>query len=431
LLAFKQKKISRFQIGTLLHFWAAIQHHNEAGKGAFAPEAIDFFMEDGRTVNPRAVLLLRETFENGHENFGLRTKEEWDCFIAEIGKLPRSEQQFFKIPCLLDFGPPGYHKSGKTILERVEFSGGYAAFGLLRDEKHVLLETMGMAQAYINATKKGSEKSAQINIVIGHSSPEDIEKNGFDHIRDVAVHFPGIKELPRYPDGFYGPWIYFTKHDFFHAKALDAIGQQWARRIVKTWHNLPFLGTEEEQAVQKQIKEFIIDLDAPEFRDKYPPEIAFWCHFAFAFNHYATNCLSEKTEELVLRQIFSRLVKGYSGIGAWPEGKLEKYKPMMRDERYPIIYNLLYSTPTGKLIPVLWREQKGIDPEWLRGFKAELLAEESAEARKKMVEQARPFLSSKNVVDLLKFSTEEGNEIKCAELKEVCEAFAKDYSADI
>ncbi|HSX04472.1 MAG TPA: hypothetical protein VLG76_07065, partial [Rhabdochlamydiaceae bacterium] len=428
LLAFKQKKISRFQIGTLLHFWAAIQHHNEAGKGAFAPEAIDFFMEDGITVNPKA-LPLQETFDRGesHEHLKLNTREEWDHFIVEMGKLPRSEQQFFKLPCLLDFGPRGYHKHGRTILEGLAFRAGYTAFGLLQDDKHILLETMGMAQAFINATKRGSDQSAKINIVIGLSSPEDIEKNGFDYTRDVAVHFPGVKLLP-VADGYNAPWIYFTKHDLFHTKAEDAIGQHWALRIVKTWHNLPFVGTEKEQATQRRVKEILNDLDAPAFISKLPREIAFWSNFTMTVEDLTSGLmgltpLSKTTQEMVLRQIFSRLVKD-SEIGAWPEGKFDESK---MSEDFPKTFRFL-SSPVAKQISTLWKEQKGIDPEWLRGLKRGLLAEENAEARKEMVKQATPFISSKNVLDLLKFSTEKENRKKCEDLKDICmDFFAKNF----
>jgi hypothetical protein len=430
LYAFRQNKISRMQIGTLLHFWAAIQHHQEAGRGPFAPEVFDFFNADG-SVNQEALEILKETFtyppasKEEADPFDekviaayraskvmypfaieLETEEELARFVEEVRKLPRSEQQFFRIPCLLPL-------DGETIVETLREKGGYKAFGLVNDNKKVILETMGLSQAFVNAIRngEGSEYSVQLNIVIGLSSDEDIEKNGLTATRDVAVHFPGV-ELPREADGRDAFWIYFTKHDVFHAASQKVMGSYWSSQIVNLWYGLPFLGTPAEQQTQERVKQFSNDLDLPALRHpKVPGEKGFWESFMNSFsitmNSSRYTKLSPETEDAVLRQLFSRLVEqGDRRIGIGPETEFSTQQMNPFTFRINSYFLQFRRTRIGKQVPKIWKEQKVASARFLPMLKADLKGEKSKDKVAEKVEPWLPLLSKKQAWDLLEFSLE-------------------------
>lgn len=413
LYAFKHKKISRVQIGSLLHFWAAIQHHNEAGTGIFNPEIFDFFNEDG-TVNEKAIEVLKETFSYPLEDqrrypfaITLEKPEEWARFVEEMRKLPRSEQQFSKIPCLLPL-------DGETILETLSIKSGYRTFGLLLDGKSVILETMGMTQAFINALRNGdgerSKSSIQLNIVIGLSSNEDIERNGVTGTRDTAVHFPEV-ELPRNADGRVAFWIYFTKHDGFHAASQKVIGAHWSSQFVGMWQNYTLVGTPEEQRTQDKIKERFIDMDGPALRHPtLPRAIGFWEHFAASFSDpfirsyfpkYAH--LSPETEDEVLRQLFSKLIEiGNPEIAKGPETGFASH------DMNPFIYRIKSYFPSSiirtriyKQIPKIWKEQKVASRQFLDTLKVYVRNEKDTAKVKEKVNPILPYLNTDNAFDLL------------------------------
>jgi hypothetical protein len=243
---------------------------------------------------------------------------------------------------------------------------------------------MGMNQAFVNAIRNGerSESSVQLNIVAGLSSNEDIEKNGLIGTRDIAVHFPGV-ELPRHAHGKVAFWIYFTKHDLFHAAGQKVIGSYWTAQIANVWHGLPLLGTPEEQRTQEKIKETFNDMDVLALRHPtLPPEKAFWEHFMLSFSapfmsksaRYAP--LSPETEDAVLEQLFSRLVdKGDSRIAIGPETEFASQAVNPFIYRITSFFPSVKTTRICKQIPKIWKEQKVASERSLPTLKADLVNE--------------------------------------------------------
>lgn len=317
LLAFKQGKIENFQLATLLYYWSAAAHHQEYYTNKdqevpdFKPEVYAFFNPDG-SVNKESVDLLFRTFlpsSEDPEDDALITlsDEEKRKWIEEVGKLPKSEQQFFRIPCLLE----PLKEEGervKTILEvfteeKIFMSG--IDIGEKERPSHLLLTSVGMKQAFINATHKAEGKTVKINPAIGFSSEADIRRNGLESTRDMALHFPGV-ELPSKADTFYAPWHYMTDHDAYHAKRSDDYGEKWRIQTVSLADGLGLDGTKEERRIQKEIQNQLNDMESSLFSVRaYTKEEVFWITFAIVMTliEKPFGLLSPKTQEAVLRRI--------------------------------------------------------------------------------------------------------------------------------
>ncbi|HSX04226.1 MAG TPA: hypothetical protein VLG76_05805 [Rhabdochlamydiaceae bacterium] len=425
LLAFNQGKIKNYQLGTLLYYWSAAQCHidfyqdYEGTPPSFTPRVFELFNADG-SVNQESLEMVSRTFSL--DFISDKEKEKW---IQEMRKYPKSEQQFFLIPDLFK------QKEGwsETVLDAIQERQEFFIFGKVQSEDSIVLASIGMEQAFLNATQRVAGKVVTINPVIGLSSTEDIRKNGWESTRDMAFHFPGV-DLPDEADDFYAPWNYFTYHDFYHAVRTNTMGEKWRLKMMKMADELPVEGTKEERLIQECVKDILIDLDFGAFGERNLEKCdAFWLSLGIAtsLGKRVFDELSQKTEDKILRGV-CKLVWGDTKLTHYLKRGFKNLKRKVDMHDKDIV--TVFKSRIFKRLPALWKEgigrwkkRMGLDPKFLENFKITFLKAKGTMRRKKLSRKFLPYMSAGNVTKLLEFSRK--NSIKCRDLEAQCLRFLK------
>ncbi len=418
LLAFKEGSLENYQLGTLLKFWSAFQHHKEYHQergGAippFAPVGYSLFHENGMPNHEALELVFRTFFDSEDPDdeplitIDERQKMQW---VEEMRQLPRSEQRFFVLPNLLK-------EKTNTFSDEFDKMQYYIFRFLDRETKaEHLLPSIGMQQAFISATHTGTSKNIILNPVIGLSSLEDLRKNALGSTRDMACHFPDVF-LPHSADGLYAPWHYFTDHDAYHAKRADDIGKMRVP-LMQLSDQLGWEGSIDERRHQYYFRDTLIDLDFSHFRHKiYENEETFWLSFGI-ISHLLPKTfkpLDPKTEDQILRRICHSLSNDKK-ICRCLQNRFKQLKQKMAQYN-PREYAIFFSSRTFKRLPVIWREEQ-----FLKKFKTSFLEKKGKIGREKWIKKLLPLIREENVLDYLKFSIDLGQ--KAARITEHCVQF--------
>lgn len=265
MLAFQNHHIEKQSFVTILLYWAIGQCHK------YRPEEIHMHFLFDKEKGEASQYILKECVlyrprDVAHRAFYL-TDQLFENFMAELKKLPISEQRFFLVP----------FKEG-SIVEILE--GRFAGFRVLGTfNNQYMIASYGIMQAYLNV--KFGFHAITINPVIGYSSILDIRENGLTDQRDFALHFPYV-HLPEKADGHFAPWYIFSKHDFYHAaiisniplvhrylfiKLSDAVKQDLQRlemRLNLLEENLPFASISN---ILNEIKGYVKDEEESRLRE--------------------------------------------------------------------------------------------------------------------------------------------------------------------
>ncbi len=213
------------QVATILHFWGARQYIAGA-----AIQTVSLFNSDGQ-INPKFEHYIYKTLLGS--SFSEDDKD--DAFIANLRKLPASEQQFLLIPDVQGDNPllTIVQKNGgdafkTTISQIIKGQTTINAFNRLKEPPQRLMRmvpSVGMMQAFLDAQYA---EPVQIKPRVYLSTEMQIRECGRKDTRDMMMPFPdssGQSRCPPKADGFLSPGIDFTYHDFYHAIIASAIGK--------------------------------------------------------------------------------------------------------------------------------------------------------------------------------------------------------------
>lgn len=255
--AYRRGVISSEQFGTVMLYWV-----NCRDFGKDQVQAIPLFNKDG-SVNEVAESILQQTMRGTdlpplphlpsipatylHLDFQ-RLRE----VIFELKKCLSSEQFIF--------------------VRKNDYTPGNIADSLYnnsinifhRFNKGCMVPSLSLVRCFLE--KKYGAGAAKINLVLGSSSMEDIEKNNQTHSRDVALHFPGTT-LPDTADGQDAPGYLFTLHDLlFHLFMVSQIPFEHAQRFMGIVEKIKSKDIDLQMVAQYVA--FLIDMDFGDYREE-------------------------------------------------------------------------------------------------------------------------------------------------------------------
>ncbi len=262
--AYKQGWITSEQFGTVMLYWVNCR---DFGKDQI--EAVPLFNENG-TVNERAEKIIQSTmWATGLSptpklpavptTYAYLNPENLRQTILELKKLPPSERFIF---IRKNDYPAGnvadvLYGIGINIFHR--FEGG------------CMIPSIGLVRCFLN--HKFGAGAAKINLVLGPSTNEDIEKNNQTHSRDVALHFPGTT-LPTTADTQNAPGYLFTLHDLlYHLLVVSQIPMGHVQRYMAVVQQVKDdIAVKKSKGIDTQLaeqyKELIIDMDFLDYRQE-------------------------------------------------------------------------------------------------------------------------------------------------------------------
>lgn len=320
LIAFRRNLMNDHQLGTLLQFWSAKQHHIEYYKGQekkFEPKVCPLFDHKDRVIESNLQLLSRTFSISNYAGVSIPqdstttfSNEECQRWLEEIKKLPKSEQQFFVVP---------YFEKRQTISD-ITFRAGFPIFDRIPNPSETLLvvPSFGMMQTFLNV--KYGQNAVRMRPVLGISAEDDIKANGLNGERDVACHFPGVY-LTNIADNYYTPWNLFTHHDFFHCSKASSVpdtSPDRARtRIIKTANIIAKSMREcrpSEKPYLEMVRSTLIDMEFDYYKKEQFVDDAYWLVLSMCFKRtemqFASNkasSLSEKARSLVIKKILKMI----------------------------------------------------------------------------------------------------------------------------
>ncbi len=262
--AYKRGLITSEQFGTVMLYWVNCR---DFGKDQI--EAIPLFNENG-TVNERAEKIIQSTmWATGlspipnlpaiPQTHSYLDSENLRQTILELKKLPTSERFIFIRQKDYAQGNIADVIKGSGINIFHTFEGG------------CMIPSIGLVRSFTK-TKFGAQ-AAKINLVLGLSSSEDIEKNNRTGSRDVALHFPGTT-LPTTADNQNAPGYLFTLHDLlYHLFMVSQVPFDHAHRYMAVVEQVKdYIVTKKNKGIDTQLaeqyKELLIDMDFGEYRQE-------------------------------------------------------------------------------------------------------------------------------------------------------------------
>lgn len=244
LKAFEQQLISYTQFSTLLFLWSLMTEFPNT-----AIEVCPLFQKEGK-VHPFAERAISSTlYRKGQGLLAssmspfLGEKELQDFFEA-MEMQPFSERFFFILSSRRSSIKPF------TVTSQIQDVGIniFNEFTTKEDPflTHRMIPSFSMMQQFLAAYSE-EESPLYITPVIGLSSVEDIERNGREFSRDMALCFPGV-DLPKEADLLPAPtYTDFREHDFYHSIVASKIPKKIQQAFI-------FLA-QQAQALQKEQKE--------------------------------------------------------------------------------------------------------------------------------------------------------------------------------
>lgn len=256
--AFHDKRISLEQFCTLIFRWSL-------GKDFPGEEiqTIRLFDKAGN-INPSAEEFIVQTLKaSGSEKgkYVFLNKDEIARFFEKMKLLPESEKVFF---CLKTKPVPLFDllaaacaisDNTRTITEEVRDSIGVNVFNTftVNEETYRMVPSLGMMQQFL-LVHSGDLQAVKIAPTIGLSSRQDIENNGMNGTREMALPFPGIT-LPKESDLVLAPYdVDFWAHDFYHAIIASQIPSKARKAFIDVSKAIQEVNAEE---VDPTIKNFL------------------------------------------------------------------------------------------------------------------------------------------------------------------------------
>lgn len=260
LLALREKKLTSTQFATVMSYWAVRKHHPRSDI-----EAIKIFEVDG-SINPQAEKILRQTTAKAGD---YQSTSTFEAFMAEVRKLPRSEQVVFVVPDLENkfphFKDPRLLQiKGKiSIGQNLRMAAAFAIFAKYDDDKSKRLITpLGLQQAYINTS---TPYPVQLIPTIGLFPGEEMEVHGSNQTRPFAVPFPN-SGYPDEVDNFKTPLMYdITWHDLNHAIRASFVPPNHQKGIVALASGVKEITTDDPllKLLLEKYYDALMDMDFP------------------------------------------------------------------------------------------------------------------------------------------------------------------------
>ncbi len=189
------------------------------------------------------------------------TSAELDSFFKEMAKLPPLQQQFFleEPQASVAYGEAkffGQKITGELPTIRSEIKRAYHGLNVFskcrhQEEPKSIIPSAGMMQTFLDV--KFRKDAVRMNFVLGLSSMEDIQNNGLESSRDVALRFPGTSLLNT-ADQFPAIGTDFTYHDWFHSFVVSCAPHETRRNMISIANSIKGIAN-------PSLRNYVIDLE--------------------------------------------------------------------------------------------------------------------------------------------------------------------------